>query len=1192
MIPANSFSVNGGKIAKASDSEIESTAESLKHPKVGGDGQHRIDGAGPRVHPTIRPESGSGGRDVEVTFDEPIGSADASLLRMTNETNAKHTQGTGSRINGNRVRFDYGDIGISAPEDDLSLQIGEGTVHDRAGNPNPGQSPAVCDPNTRICSGGQPVTVDDVVNNYATPGHPSAVRMLEASAGNQRVHLTWKKPVVATGGEDDRYIYQYEYRMKVGSGSWGEWTPTPESPPVGGMTKDGLDNGTEYSFQVRAKNKDKKVGPDGDTVSATPVASYCVGLSRWGIKRGGEPTKVTLSLGYEGFREERTYTMEWNGQATNQGLLHANNPTSITLPAGRTQASVNLRAAADDDGPSKVYNLEVQHPLVILENGDEVTRTKPGELYDGNLSVHDNDPKPVISLEAPETVAEGEDFHLTARMTHRLENDAVIGFDFNRPGGRGWELSGVPEPRTITIAGGDLTGTAGPMRRPDDEDNDGDSDITFQLDNPRRGGGNDDPWTLSDYSQTVRFTDDDTPDSERRAPRLSIEDASGDESDDGSDSTLTFLVKLADQRVDKTRVKVDFRTVDGTATAGEDYEAKSGTLTFAPGDTSRRIVISIRDDNVQDSGETFDVIIEDPTNGAEVQRRKGRATGTINDDDKGALGASFPSSRFMSRRHTGSEDRPQVVVEFTEAVASFTKTTPSVNVENGTIQSVRAHTEDGLDHPWIFFLTPDGNDAVRFRLLADESCEAGGICTESGKKLTDVPSTRTIPGPEETEEERSELAVADATASEEDDATIDFAVSLHPAAGSTVTVDYATEDGTAQAGSDYVAESGTLTFSPGETSKVVRVALIDDNVEDDGETFTLRLSNASGADIDDGAGTGTIRNMEAVLDPLTASISGVPAEHDGSTGFHFDLTFSEEPEIGYAALRDHAFDVDNGNINQAKRKTPGSNLAWRLRVRPSGRNRVSFTLPETTSCSANGGVCTSDGRKLSHSLSHSVAGPAGISVSDARVEEAAGAVLAFTVTLSRSTATNVTVDYATSDGTAEAGADYTATSGTLTIPAGNTSATIEVPVLDDAHDDDETLTLTLSNPTGAVLDDATATGTIDNNDVMPRALMARFGRTAAVHVIDRIEERMNAPRRPGFDGRIAGRNIDRNMGRDFALGFCSSSEAGTATEERPRAAGRCPTVRTRRRTPVRTGCSRSEPPENQRHTRCRRTRRE
>ncbi len=211
-----------------------------------------------------------------------------------------------------------------------------------------------------------------------------------------------------------------------------------------------------------------------------------------------------------------------------------------------------------------------------------------------------------------------------------------------------------------------------------------------------------------------------------------------------------------------------------------------------------------------------------------------------------------------------------------------------------------------------------------------------------------------------------------------------------------------------------------------------------------------------------------------------------------------------------------------------------------------------MTLPETSNCNNSGAICTHDGRKLSHSTTESVEGPAGISisdarVSDARVQEAAGVVLAFTVTLSRTTGADVTVDYETSDGTAEAGADYTATNGTLTIGAGSRSASIDVPVLDDAHDDDDetlTLTLTLSNPTNAVLDDATATRTIDHNDAMPRALMARFGRTAAVHVIDQIEERIKAPRRPGFDGRIAGRNIDRNIGRDFALGFLQQLGGG------------------------------------------------
>ena len=75
------------------------------------------------------------------------------------------------------------------------------------------------------------------------------------------------------------------------------------------------------------------------------------------------------------------------------------------------------------------------------------------------------------------------------------------------------------------------------------------------------------------------------------------------------------------------------------------------------------------------------------------------------------------------------------------------------------------------------------------------------------------------------------------------DATVDFSVQLHPAASSTVTVDYRTEDNTATAPADYQSTSGTLTFAPGETEKTVSVPIVDDTVEDSGEWFWLRLSN-------------------------------------------------------------------------------------------------------------------------------------------------------------------------------------------------------------------------------------------------------------------------------------------------------------------------------------------------------------
>ena len=104
-----------------------------------------------------------------------------------------------------------------------------------------------------------------------------------------------------------------------------------------------------------------------------------------------------------------------------------------------------------------------------------------------------------------------------------------------------------------------------------------------------------------------------------------------------------------------------------------------------------------------------------------------------------------------------------------------------------------------------------------------------------------------------------------------------------------------------------------------------------------------------------------------------------------------------------------------------------------------------------------------------------VAGP-GLSVADAQVQEAEGAVLSFSVRLDEAPSAAVSVRYATSDGTASAGADYVARSGALRFEAGETAKTVSVPVLNDAHDEgSETLTLALSAPFGAEVADGTAT---------------------------------------------------------------------------------------------------------------------
>ena len=199
-----------------------------------------------------------------------------------------------------------------------------------------------------------------------------------------------------------------------------------------------------------------------------------------------------------------------------------------------------------------------------------------------------------------------------------------------------------------------------------------------------------------------------------------------------------------------------------------------------------------------------------------------------------------------------------------------------------------------------------------------------------------------------------------------------------------------------------------------------------------------------------------------------------------------------------------------------------------------------------------GSVATEDGRALSNSLSATVAGPVGISVADARVEEAEGAVLAFVVTLSRAATSALTVDYETSDGSAVAEVDYTGKSGKLTFGAGDSSKTIEVTVLDDAHDEtEETLTLRLSNPSGAVVTDGEATGTIENTDLMPAALLARIGRATAEQVVTHIEERMAAPRRRASGRGSPGGSSSRAASGTSRSASCRRSRRGAWVRRAP-----------------------------------------
>ena len=266
----------------------------------------------------------------------------------------------------------------------------------------------------------------------------------------------------------------------------------------------------------------------------------------------------------------------------------------------------------------------------------------------------------------------------------------------------------------------------------------------------------------------------------------------------------------------------------------------------------------------------------------------------------------------------------------------------ALKVSGGSINRTNRKT-NGSNVGWKLKVRPSGTGSLTITLPATTNCSsADAICTANGRRLSNSPSA-TVAGTPAVVETTPTVSIAGGSGTEGDDDSIAFTVTLDEAASGTVTVDYATSDGSAEAGDDYTDASGTLSFAAGETSKAISVAIDDDIVNESDEAFTVTLANPSGADLGTSSATGTIRNRYVA--PLTASFGSVPDEHDG-TEFTFQLTFSEEVKAGYARLRDDALRVDGATVERAQRRTSGSNIGWNIRIKHSrGRMRSRSPFP-------------------------------------------------------------------------------------------------------------------------------------------------------------------------------------------------------------------------------------------------------
>ena len=875
---------------------------------------------------------------------------------------------------------------------------------------------------------------------------------LKARRGDGEVHLEWV-PLAAVPGNRDR---AHQLRYGAEGGESGQWRDIPRSAPGGrngrSYTVTGLENGTRYAFELRVR-RGSGFGPAAEIRQTPEAARWSVSANRRSVHEGED---VTVGI----------------ATSNAVGFYSAPEPLTVAVIGQIEFPGTTIEGADPED-------------FEIWVDGARVRGYAKDITFFDYDAIPGNDPFPAqhFDLEVP---VGSTSVDVTVRVLADGDEEDQETMSFMVFRGEEWVNSGPAWGQT---------------------------------------GVNIEPSDAGVVKQ------------------LAVADA---EATEGEDPSLDFVVTLAPAA--EWEVTVDYATEDGTATAGADYTDTNGTLTFAPGETEKTVSVPVIDDAVEDTPETLALRLSnaDPeydrssrawgSEEAGVLIADAVATGTIrNTEDAADLSADFPESAFASKRHAGPDDRPQVVVAFSEAVAEFAANTPSASVTGASGLSVQPHAEDGLENAYVFFMTPDGDGDVTFALTANAACAAGGICTAGGTVLARVPAARTIAGPGGGS---SSLSVADAEATEEGDGAMAFVVTLDPAARDTVTVDYATSDGSARAGDDYTATSGTLTFLAGETEKTISVPVADDAEDDGGETFALTLGDASGAGVGDAEATGTIRDSDATATPLTASFENLPAAHDGSGEFAFRVAFSEDVGIGYAVLRDDAFEVDEGDVTRARR-VDGRHDLWEITVEPDGREAVSITLPGERACGTTGAVCTrgDDPQPLSNSPSATVAGPTvavtpTVGIADAGGTEGDGDI-AFTVTLDSAGTDTVTVDYATSNGSATAGDDYTATSGTLSFTAGTTSGTISVPIAaDDENEGDETFTVTLSNASGATLGTGTATGTIRNRYITPTASISGGGG------------------KEGDDGAIAfAVTLDRTAASTVTVDYATSDGSATAGED-------------------------------------------
>ncbi|MEM8859319.1 MAG: Calx-beta domain-containing protein [Chloroflexota bacterium] len=531
---------------------------------------------------------------------------------------------------------------------------------------------------------------------------------------------------------------------------------------------------------------------------------------------------------------------------------------------------------------------------------------------------------------------------------------------------------------------------------------------------------------------------------------------------------------------------ISYVTADGTATiADSDYQGTNGTLQFVGNaNETQTIDVVINGDSKVEANETFSNTLGLFSNAEatilsslSVDAGSESTLGTILNDDSAQVIIFGASS--VDEGDSGTTNYVFDVI-LSEAVqdgftiehetTGLTATTPDNDYQDNDGVLTFAGTK-GEKQQIIVKINGDTkeeeNEAFEVRLFnfgnspAVSSLSVGGLNPVIGEITNDDGTVVTL--------EKSSDVILEA------DTNYEIDVMLNSASAFTVTVDYSATSITATAGSDFTAQSGSLIFAPGDDIKTISVPILNDGMIEFDEAFLIELSNSSNATIgnpseaeilivdDDGLPTvsfsqGTYEVGEAGgMVPISITLSR-------SSGIPVTVQLSSQDDSATAG-------DDYTAVNRSVLIPAGETSRT---VLLSINNDFLYERDETFTVTLSSLVNAEVGTHLDSLITilEDDAAPL-VSIEDISVQEQDGLTdVVLNVTLSQAAGVSISVNYATQDGTATAAdGDYLPASGTVVIPAGSTSAAIQISVLgDDIGEADETFSVILSAPSDGSLD--------------------------------------------------------------------------------------------------------------------------